>query len=165
MQTCFCQWVRLSCFGELPDVVWPKIAQKVQNCFFGVFEQFLAKNCSKMPKNRKLPILVLPEVDFTKIAKSSLFLLWFQNSYYYSTYVQVSWFASMLPAFLQLCLTTDGIWGEYLVKNTSPIVKTLTTGTMCTSHAWRTYILHIHKLPIRLTLAAASQSSYVGSLC
>ena len=53
-KTCFCQWVRLSCFGELPDVVWPKIAQKSQ-------------------KNRKWPILVLPEVDFTKIAKSSLF--------------------------------------------------------------------------------------------
>ena len=34
---------------------------------------FLAKNCSKTPKNRKWLILVLPEVDFTKIAKSSLF--------------------------------------------------------------------------------------------
>ena len=30
-QTCFYQRVRLSCFGELPDVVWPKIAQKSQN--------------------------------------------------------------------------------------------------------------------------------------
>ena len=30
-QTCFCQRVRLSCFGELPDMVLPKIAQKSQN--------------------------------------------------------------------------------------------------------------------------------------
>ena len=44
-----------------------------QNSNFGVFEQFLAKNCSKTAKNRKWPILVLPHVDFTKIAKSSLF--------------------------------------------------------------------------------------------
>ena len=30
-QTCTAQRARLSCFGELPDVVWPKIAQKSQN--------------------------------------------------------------------------------------------------------------------------------------
>ena len=30
-QTCLCQRVRLSCFRELPDVVWPKIVQKRQN--------------------------------------------------------------------------------------------------------------------------------------
>ena len=29
-KTCFCQRCRLSCFGELPDVVWPKIAQKAK---------------------------------------------------------------------------------------------------------------------------------------
>ena len=75
----------------LPDVVLPKIAQKRQsNCrdlaifvkstsgsteirnfrFFGVFEQFLGKKCSKTPKNWKLWISVLPDVEFTKIAKS-----------------------------------------------------------------------------------------------
>ena len=35
------------------------------------WQSFLAKNCSKTPKKQKWPILVLPEVDFTKIAKSS----------------------------------------------------------------------------------------------
>ena len=29
-QTCFCQTSRMSHFGQLPDVVWPKIAQKCQ---------------------------------------------------------------------------------------------------------------------------------------
>ena len=30
LQTCFCQTSRLSHLGKLPDVVWPKIAQKRQ---------------------------------------------------------------------------------------------------------------------------------------
>ena len=29
-QTCFCQTFRLSCFGELPDVVLPKNAQNAK---------------------------------------------------------------------------------------------------------------------------------------
>ena len=37
----------------------------------------MAKNCSKRPKNWKLWILALPDVDFTKIAKSSLFDCYF----------------------------------------------------------------------------------------
>ena len=37
----------------------------------------MAKNWSKTPKNQKLWILVLPEVDFTKITKSWLFYCYF----------------------------------------------------------------------------------------
>ena len=60
---------RLSCFGELPDVVLPKIAQNRQNLHF--------KNWSKTSKNWKLWILVLPEVDLTKITKSWLLYCYF----------------------------------------------------------------------------------------
>ena len=45
----------------------PKLSQIVK------FWWFLAKNCSKTPKNWKLCISVLPDVDFTKNAKYSLF--------------------------------------------------------------------------------------------
>ena len=74
LQTCFCQTSRLSHLGKLPDVVWPKIAQKRQKpevvdfgatrsgfhkyhqilTIFGVFEQFFAKPHLVARQNRTI---------------------------------------------------------------------------------------------------------------
>ena len=93
-QTCTAQGLKMSHFGKLLDVVLPKIAQKRQKTsqvlviflkstsgstkicnfrYFGVSEQFLAKNYSKTPKTGSCGFWYYQMWFFTKIAKSWLF--------------------------------------------------------------------------------------------
>ena len=60
-----------------PHLVAPKSTTSGFLALFGVFEQFLANNCSKTSKKRKLWISALPDVNFTKITKTSLFCCYF----------------------------------------------------------------------------------------